>query len=1028
MAQPTRPKVKVLTQAQRARRGTLWASLLAAGFVVGAGWLVLFSGPGTRTAPVPAPPKSPKDTRGGADAASRQGDVLAMEQVRIDLLDRDEPSRKAGRLEFAQMDPLEDRNYLVSKPDAWIYLKNGGVVRVRAASGKIYMPERGREPQSGSLSGGVTIESYAPRAGRPLPPEASERPAATLTTPTLSFDTLTGSLTTNESLTFASADADFEGTGLNLLYNRVKQRIELLEVTQGKELRLRQRPREKAPAATAAPSAAPGEAPAATPAPGAPAPSTPAAVEEVRYTLRLGENVRVLQAQRELEADTLTIWARLVNGRLPEGAIAPVRVPRGQGGTSAAVATVAAPVAKPVSAGDALAKAPETTSVPAAPDAATSEDVIVRWDGPLLATPIEETPEELSRDHVALRFTAERRGAVAMRDPERSFAGKAGLISYGATSRRLVLDAAGSAAPELELGTTGGVLAERIEADLTAGLVRMPGRATLRLTGDRGASVTAAEQTDITFAAPEDGQGGRAGELRQAAFSGDVVARLEDGSSLDAGFARVDFAAGRSSDTQGKDSSVKSVIARFVAEGKVALQSEAGSVRAERVDVGFEMRDGQRSSPRVFTAEKGVVVQRGFERLSGELIEAQLESIDGKTQVASARIDGGASYRDEIEGLDVRADSIRADLTLDEGSRRQRVDLLGNATITRQGTTIAGDQARLDGRSTAMEVFGAGRFEHTAPANEPQKIGRINATWTGGMTYDDRLGRLECKGQVRGVSSPDELTRDTIAAEQLVVMLTPRSESPAPGAAAEPGIAGGSRQLVSAEVLGDEGTRASVETRRYRDASSKELERLAYLEGGRILLGSGGGALEVPGAGKLLVRDVSQASAGAPGGPPAGVAPAPMPSGEAKGDALFDWTDSLTFERASGDMRMGGDVHLTHRRASDQLVTTMRCDRLDARLVGGDGRGASGSLSMVRATGNVGVAAGPAGTSARELSADTVEYDTIAGILAARAEPGASVLMVEPARGTTVRARGIVWNLGEDRISIEGPQPIIVPR
>jgi hypothetical protein len=250
---------------------------------------------------------------------------------------------------------------------------------------------------------------------------------------------------------------------------------------------------------------------------------------------------------------------------------------------------------------------------------------------------------------------------------------------------------------------------------------------------------------------------------------------------------------------------------------------------------------------------------------------------------------------------------------------------------------------------------------------------------------------------------------------------------------------------VSARATGSildrpEGTNARVESRKYASAVSAigsdtplpPLEQAVYLEGPSIAADNTSGTLDVPAAGRLLLRDARERAEVA-------AAADKESSPDGRGDALFDWDGSMRYRRDVGQIELTRNVRLTHRRLQDAMVTNLRCDRLIAGVnVPTPGTPSKKEehpqLTSVNATGSVYVSSGPASKAGqtqppqRELSADMVDYDTIRAIVAARANPGAFISFIDTSRGSPLTASSIIWNLIDDRVTVDAPQPITAPR
>lgn len=1047
------PPDRLRTHEDRAQRGTLVAVTLGAAFALMIGVIVLTQSsgpvisPATVTPPVPRPP----DTTGPASTA--QADIVGLTDVRIELLDRDDPSRTAGLLTFASMDPIEGRQYAVDRPDGLIFTRDGGAVRLRARSGRLHMPDRTREPESGRLSGDVIVEFFQRRAdGRRIDP-AADTPSATLRSPSLSFDTAVGSITTDEAFTVTSEQVDLTGRGLTIIFNRAAQRLELLEIAMGQRMTIR--PTRATPVASST-------LPATGASDGAGADRASAGADGMTsgaiagppartpvlayYAVSFARDVRLTQASRVLKADDLRLWARLEDNRLPEGAIAPIRIAARPGRSPMPASGQTRHVGASAQGAQSSVSAPassvaDAAGVTVAEPSQESDALVLEWAGACVLEPVSDRPHELGRDQVALRFTAEQRGFVDFADNGPSAldgaSARARAIDYGATSRRLVLDGDETTDATLDVPSYGSVAARRIEADLAAGLVRMPGRSVMRLfpaSGEtRAGSITATEQTDLRF---ETVDGSLTGALRQASFSGAVVLR-DDAGVVAADFLRADFVAAGDRPT---------ALARVVAEGRVEASADRGGVRAQRVDVSFDPAS-DRTEPRALTAEGEASVWREEQSLSARSIEADLSrGPRGEIDVTAVRAEGAVQFRDSRDATFALADRLlgqQAWVFVDLASelegppqpvRDARVDLLGSRVSLGRGDELAltAAQVRLTGQGPSIEVFGPGEL---AWGQGGLPGGRaIVATWNSGLSFDDGAGTLTAAGSTVIDRADTVLSRDRIEADVIRATLTPR---PAAGQSDEP------RRLLSAEAQGQDGQHAWVEARRLSAIASETFEgppepalaQLVYLQGPRIAIDAARDRLDVPSAGRLLIRDARGREEPFP-------STAAEPAPDARGDALFDWDGSLAYDRAAGEIEMLRAVRLTHRRLMDGMVTNLRCDRIVATIAPADdtdpatpdARLQQSQLTRVSALGSVWIGSGPEARPGepnppmRELSADAADYDTTRGIITARANPGQTVTFLDSASAAPVSAASIVWNLTDNRVSVTDPAPIIAPR
>lgn len=1028
--QPKTPR-GMRTHRQRASLGTAIAFGLGLFILGGIGWMTLSSA-GRPGRPTPAAPPPPPRTV-GTPTTGEETQIVGLSDVRIELLDQSDPSRKAGLLTFADMDPLEGRRYAVNEPDGLIYMRDGGAIRIRAANGTLYMPDRAKEPESGTLEGGVRIEFFERRVDGLAIDPGRDPVQATFTTPTLRFDTALGSVTTSERFTLESEQVSLAAQGLNILMNRAAQRLELAEITSSGVLRIRPERAGRTPGSTAAakPSTAAKE-----PAGAAAVPTAQAAASVVKtrpatpvhYRADFRQGVTLSESRRALAARRLEVWARLVDNQLAPGAIVPIRtvsvrppqtpvpaslLPRGVGGEWWASWRSDSDSSVPMAGAPAWRAAEPSGPL----------EIALAWEGSCMIAPLIEAPAELSRDEVALRFSGDAGVPVTLRDSTpggTNASGAADGIEYFATTRRLVLDSAAAGATTLDLPQSGRAEGRRIEAALGAGLVRFvgPARFTLAAARRAGASATASEQTDVTLDLRD---GALTGQVRQLAFTGDVKAVDEQG-SIAAGFVRVDLAPGVA----------RNRVSRVIAEDAVVATARDARLQAERADVVFDPSTDD-VAPRQLSASGEVEVSRSGQLLAGDELEAGLVGGGGTpVEISGVRARGGVRFADAAQGTSAEAETLVGafETTGERASRRQRVELAGaNAFVRRalngESSEVRGSAIELEGPSPAMRVVGAGTFRHERPGGAGMQT--LSAAWSESMRFDDAAGTVDAVGQASAVAHVDERSRDRVDAER--IELTLARGAPGGGVGAE----GASRSLASARAIGAPGRLARVESRRY-DApieAGGRLERVLALDGPRIELDQAAGTLVVPEAGRLLVRDARQRSELAA----TETVKTGLAGGEgSRGDALFQWDGSLTYNRVSGEAELTRNVRLTHRRLQDGQITAMNCDRAVA-MVRVDDAGTTGTqLSSVRATGTVSVVSGAAMTTGqapppqREMVADVAEYDAVRGVIRAGGSPGRLVRFFDTSSGSPVSAAGVVWDLVQDRISIEQMSTVTAPR
>lgn len=1055
--------------------GLLIACGLAAASVALIGYLASRGGP-PRTASGAAgsniaPPdiKNLPTTGRGVDADSMMGGTGLFVQV----MDRRDPTRLSSEIVSKSLEPLEAKNYRVDEPRAWIYLRDGRVVHVQSKQGRLHMPDRTREPDSGTLQGDVDIRVFAPPPPGVRIDLAKDTPVVRARTQTLQFDGSLGEVSTPDAIKITSARTDFDGRGLRLLINEAQERIELLRVESDGVLR--HRPAVKSPDAKAsgpqtpdaappaaksddaakavppAPAAAPGDAaplsptkpseitPAAPPSPAATAP------RETFYHGVFAGPVKVVQADRSInDAQTLELWAHLIDNELAPGAIA------GDSPSKPGPAPTPAPTepspseTTPVVPVETIPSPAPSPANPAEPAAAATQpvelneddgEVVVTWPGAMEIRPVEARPEELAKDEITLRFVAGPAGPVRGIDRKSDSTVTADTITYGATRRAVTL--VSSTQAQLDRPGQGSLRAPRIGIDTSTGLVDIPTAGELiAAQGDARAdsqprSVTWKDNAQFEF---ELLNGSMTENIRRATMIGGVLASDRGaslaGESLQAWF--TPDAAGRSA-----------LHRLLVRENAVARDAQDGSLTAQSLDVAFaKPAAGEDPTPRTVSASGTVHAEReGAAVDCGELEAALARGEDGEIVVETVHASSQVRFA-RADGVHAEAEELHADAV------KQIVDLTGeNSFVGKNADNVFGSQIRLNGLARTLEVFGPGRFEHESFDAAGLSIARADATWTKGMTFDDRGGELNAAGDVVAINQPDPLSTETIRADRVKLLLTPLDDSesalainPVPSS---PGPADPKpetvREVLSAEAIGADveregGARATAELRRYESAATREAsspQQLQYLESSRILVDNKAGTLHTPGPGKLLVVDRRRpADAERPAATPPGATP-----DTSRGDALFDWQASMTMHRGDGTCRMEKGVKMTHSALADGALTELECESLTARIreqpgqaapavdLSGSTREMNGSLVAADAVGAVYIR-----SQGKELLADGVNYNADARTVEAWANPANTVTLFDPTSPSPLLARRLFWDLARDRIEVREAAPIVAPR
>lgn len=1016
-----------------ARRSGL---LLAVGLAVVFVGVIAWSASRRRQAPLPivtVPQDRPPDIKSAPGGADQPGSFRGGTNFELTLADRDDPSRRAGLITAAQADPGESRTYIFKQPEVWWFTRDGKALRFRADRGQAYLPSeaKGARPESGTFHDNVVFEMYDCATGRI--DDALKSPVLLAgSTSRISYDGTLNEIDLPEPFQIHGDWGSCAGAGAALIVNELKQRLDRLRVERVDQITLNPKGIQSSPARPAPPAPAP--APTPPVASGAPQPASPAPAPEkkepqvVAYALAASRSVSITQGPRTITSDTLSAWARLIDNHLPPGALALAdRAPRAPRTTDPS--EVGGPRFDLEPAG--VEPPPHTaTPTPGSPGPSSAESasdlrvvdsdapVVFRFAGPLEIRSLPSAPPELSDDHLAVRFTAVDEGsAVRFRDTQAKATASGRNLDYAGT--RSLVTLAGAPA-QLGLDASGSAEGSLFRMDLRSGVGRVEGPSRLLAAAEPGKEPTRSmswtDGADFAFVTRD---GKATSTLKEIHPRGSVQAR-DDAGSMSADAMDVRMGAGVDA---------RAYIARVEMRGKASAQDgRGGSLSGDSITADLAPTGKSSSEPthvEVLGNARGV---QGDDHLSARQITADLARDDaGKRAITAASASGDVRY-DGRDGVWAAAHTLAA------RPREQVVDLQGEGAAVGQGDSrVSGNQLRLSGgNERGITVFGPGAFDHA----DPKQGGKVRATWTSQMTFQDAQGLLECAGSVRTDWQPDPHSRDRIDAERVQLWLErtepgpPATRQPAASAPGDPlalgGVSGG-RRLVRAQAWGsiaerEGGTRAQIESRRF--AAGDVLERLLYLEGEQILADNQKGSLSVPGPGRLFSLDHRAAAARDSLGQ--GLS-ADAQTGQ--GEAKFEWTGSMTADREAKKVTLHQGVRMRHHRRDDGLLTDLECEDLLAVLdqatqpkPGDQAPAFSGELQSTWATGRAWLRSGQ-----REISAEELLYDAAQGVVSAKGKPGGDVTAFDHASATPVTAKAIRWDLKSGRLDAIEPGTLVAP-
>lgn len=968
------------------------------------------------TAPVPTGPIGTDEVPDITDMVPGAGQSIV-----ITLADQNDPGRVAGIIEVDRFDPIGNGERELINPRGWLYPKDGRVIRVRADRGVLAMPAANSTPDAGTLQGDVRVLVYEQSAGPGIPPANDAVPIVTATfDEPVRFETRYLRLSTPGAFKIESEQITFDGIGLGVMLNSVRDRLELIDVDRGGRLEVRMAradDNEQHNATPAIETDAPRQDPAAeqtTEIAGAASTSpgrdeTPTVKIDL-YKAVLNSDVVATLGSTIIEGERLELFTRMRDNTLGDDAFTTIGFRR----TRDEAATMGAP---PADTPPAENTGENPTGTPGAtPGKAAGENTLVlAWQGPMTIRPLIDgaITEELAEDDAAIALFGDAESPVRFTDASRGVSGEAGRIRYAATRGVFTLES-GAAPVHAVVADAGSGTFDRVDAALTSGVIAFAGPGSAQ--AQSGATLAWQESARLTLALDDNND--LTDRLTGAIFAGSVRAAQREG--LIEGD-RLETRFGVGSDGRA------ALRSATVSGGKISAQpDESGRPRSLagseiRVDFG-----GDADTPEPLRVEAigdrsaQAHAQADGSSLYADRAMASLARDDaGQLFVQSADASGSIAFSGEnntrATGGAMRLDGIA-----------EQIRITGPGSSVAQGdSSIEGMDIRLDARSRRMDVEGTGRFTHVLRDERGLESGRVLAAWDRSMRFDDALGRLVCLGDVSVTAARDAYSRDKLDADRIEVDMSPRLSPTRLGQAAPT-----RREVTVARAFGTataEGDRpARAETQRYNAANPEFAEGLLYLEGDQIIADAKRSELRVPGAGTLLVLDRRNAEADAANNERPTVGP---------GLTRFTWKGSMTMDRTQGVGVMTDSVFVRHKaivgEGNPASIVDLLCDTLTARFgeasppAGTDSQVASApvTLDMADAQGNVVFVAG-----GKRLDADGAKYDAASSVLHALAKPGRLVTLTEPGRAAPVSARSIMWDLMRDQIEINKPSPVVLPR
>ncbi|MEQ9616505.1 MAG: hypothetical protein RLN60_00550 [Phycisphaerales bacterium] len=899
----------------------------------------------------------------GNDTASRVESPDGIQDL-IDMGEQgvwtnDDPEVGLIRIRWDALDPQPNGLFLVDKPHATISLENVRI-EIRAEAGRLVWPARGldqdREPESGTLTGDVVITLHDPDA----PIDTS--PTVRFATDSLNFDTTLGEIKTADAIRVENEQIRYTGEGLSVRYSQTPWRLTSLRVSSNSEVAFLD------------------SEPAVTPATGSrgasgASPDADALAEIYRVTLR--ERVRLTSEFAELEAEEILVLARLLDGALPDGAIAEFRstLPKQPGVAS--------------------------SSAPGGASGALAEPMTLAWAGPLEIRPIREVPPALAEQDVHLTIRSPESNRVQLTDLGSGSVLRCVGMEYGATTRDLSVYGIGGIGVRVDIPTVGEALFGRLDLDLTTGEGSIPGP--IRVTSLRGGEPSRLRLTALNGASflfnTEFGPVGAGGIVDPTEIIVRERVEATDGRRLVVGDTARALFTRRTAAAPGVDPQ----LARLLVEGaaQVADTESDERIAADTLDVAFDLdHPSDALVPRFATAQGDVRATQAGRTITARTLEASFVQNDlDETDLAAV-----SALRDVVvttpDGERIECDSLASD------ERSGVIEIVGAPfRVTTRDRALArefsAESARYERDRSYLTVFGGGTASQRALDAQSQEFEAIVASWANAMTFDELAGVIELQGDATLTAENAGVERHVARGHIATINLSSKSE-------------GASTFLGAALEALDDANPATLELKRFAPGSADDTQRLANLRAGRIELDAIESTMTVPGPGLLVIDDRAPSEKSGEGDPFA------FGSG---GSTLFEWERSLAFDRGDGLALMRGRVRVLHKALGASELTQLECEQL-AALISEPPRGRAGSPELVRvdATDAVYAKQGPV-----EIVADVMTYFGPAARIDAKANENNLVTIRDDRQNRHISAQSVSLDVKTGNWRVTDASPVTSP-
>jgi hypothetical protein len=808
----------------------------------------------------------------------------------------DENNRLKSRFRFARSVPSEQGRLFLERPEAEFIIdqrvlritgREGLVVRAQSPGGSDPRPLGGSDaglemPSRGQLTD-VTLFVYDT-------PEQAERddPRLTVKTHNASFDNDTYRIATDGytdagggfvpgdqvPVLVRGQDVDFSGRGLIIRWNDVDQQLDLLEITHGESMVIRNPDALMAQDDKAQPKARPTtrDRPATTS-----QATMPARRAQPTYRASFEDNLRISRGSEPIVVgDVMAVDLLLDPDQHGEASAEGRKAPTSARSAGPATATAAVPPPQPIT---------------------------ITWTGRLRVVPLQTPPEPpLAAGQALARITG---SPVTLTEGTRT--ALAASLVYR-TDTGLIALRGSDALPSVTLSDTGGsrITTQLLEYSLRNATATLHGASHSIFASSQGEEPITAEWTDsatIRFAeglaaGAADGSGhGLA--LEKADFSGAVHVkhpRLElQGDQLGLAFA----ATAPQGEAQLQRTTARGGVRAKLASADGGEQTLAG----DELAIDLAQSEGGELYPQTIEVDGHVVATDGPQvmragHVRGTFRPTTLPASDRRTdqpklEIASLDASGSVSIS-EADQPRVQADQV----LLDDRPEGRVIQLIGQpARLFHDQDVLAGPLIRYMPGEQRMEVIGPGTLHAV-----PQRAGAqpVDLAWKGQVQAAAATDLIEVSDDVLVTMADAEGMLTTAQARRAQVRLRSRVPATNPTTVrAEPsgsGLLGGDagaamldKEPVSVALLDD----VRLESAQ-RDADGAVLRRV-YLSSSRASYDLRLERLDIPAAGQMLVEDHR-----------------PESNAQRRGATAFGWSKSLTYSGVAAEAEMLGDVLIRH--------------------------------------------------------------------------------------------------------------------